>query len=145
MRPSTGRQQSKSADIKWGLQKTFADPNSKYYQRKCYGYTHDENGHLVIDEKEAEVVRLVFRMSKESASLSQIAQILQEQSIPSLRGKTVWNSEFLWKILNNEKYLGKVILQKTFLENFLKHKQIKNIGQHDKYEIIGNYEPIIIE
>lgn len=99
----------------------------------------------MIDEKEAEVVRLVFRMSKESASLSQIAQILQKQSIPSLRGKTVWNSEFLWKILNNEKYLGKVILQKTFLENFLKHKQIKNIGQHDKYEIIGNYEPIIIE
>lgn len=46
----------------------------------------------MIDEKEAEVVRLVFRMSKESASLSQIAQILQEQSIPSLRGKTVWNS-----------------------------------------------------
>jgi site-specific DNA recombinase len=92
LRPSTGRQQSKSADIKWGLQKSFTDPNSKYYQRKCYGYTHDENGHLVIDEKEAEVVRLVFRMSKESASLSQIAQILQEQSIPSLRGKTVWNS-----------------------------------------------------
>lgn len=56
--------ESKSADIKWGLQKSFSDPDSKYYQRKCYGYRHDENGKLVIDEKEAEVVRLIFRMSK---------------------------------------------------------------------------------
>lgn len=67
---------SKSADIKWGLKKAFADPGSKYYQRKCYGYKHDENGKLIIDEKEAEVVRLIFHMSKEGASLSQIAQAL---------------------------------------------------------------------
>ena len=59
--------ESKSADIKWGLRKSFSDPDSKYYQRKCYGYRHDENGKLVIDEKEAEVVRLIFRMSREGA------------------------------------------------------------------------------
>ena len=40
---------------------------------KCYGYKHDENGKLIIDEKEAEVVRLIFHMSKEGSSLSQIA------------------------------------------------------------------------
>ena len=73
--------ESKSADIKWGLQKSFADPDSKYYQRKCYGYKHDENGHLAIDEKEAEVARLIFCMSREGASLSKIAQALQEQGI----------------------------------------------------------------
>lgn len=78
--------ESKSADIKWGLQKAFADPDSKYYQRRCYGYKHDEKGKLVIDEKEAEVVKLIFRMSKEGASLSQIARTLQEQDIPSPRG-----------------------------------------------------------
>lgn len=75
--------ESKSANIKRGLQKSFADPDSKYYQRRCYGYKHDEKGKLVIDEKEAEVVRLIFRMSKEGASLSQISQTLQEQGIPS--------------------------------------------------------------
>jgi len=26
-------------------------PDSKYYQRKCYGYKHDKNGRLIIDEK----------------------------------------------------------------------------------------------
>ncbi len=32
---------SKSEDIKWGLRKSFKNPDSKYYQRICYGYTHD--------------------------------------------------------------------------------------------------------
>lgn len=137
--------ESKRADIKWGLQKSFSDPDSKYYQRKCYGYRHDENGKLVIDEKEAEVVRLIFRMSREGASLSQIAGVLQEQGIPSPRGKVVWSRESLRKILNNEKYLGAVVLQKTFVSDCLSHKQIKNDGQQDKYEIIGNHEPIITE
>ena len=137
--------ESKRADIKWGLQKSFSDPDSKYYQRKCYGYRHDENGKLVIDEKEAEVVRLIFRMSREGASLSQIAGVLQEQGIPSPRGKAVWSRESLRKILNNEKYLGAVVLQKTFVSDCLSHKQIKNDGQQDKYEIIGNHEPIITE
>ena len=137
--------ESKSADIKWGLQKAFAEPGSKYYQRKCYGYKHDENGKLIIDEKEAEVVRLIFHMSKEGASLSQIAQALQQQDIPSPRGNTVWSRETLRKILCNEKYFGSVILQKTFVANCLNHKQIKNSGQQDKYKIVGNHKPIITE
>lgn len=84
-------------------------------------------------------------MSREGASLSQIAGVLQEQGIPSPRGKVVWSRESLRKILNNEKYLGAVVLQKTFVSDCLSHKQIKNDGQQDKYEIIGNHEPIITE
>lgn len=61
--------ESKSADIRWGLQKSFENPDLKYYQRKCYGYAHDENGHLIIDKKEAEIVRLIFRMSKKRGKL----------------------------------------------------------------------------
>ena len=135
--------ESKSADIKWGLQKSFADPDSKYYQRKCYGYKHDENGHLAIDEKEAEVVRLIFRMSKEGASLSKIAQALQEQGIRSPGGRTIWSRETLRKILNNEKYFGTVILQKTVVANCLNHKQTKNTGQQDQYKITNNHDSII--
>ena len=128
--------ESKSADIKWGLQKSFSDPDSKYYQRRCYGYKHDKNGKLIIDEKEAEVVRLIFRMSREGISLSQISQTLQEQGIPSPRGKAVWSRESLRKILNNEKYFGSVVLQKTFVSDCLSHKQIKNDGQQDKLRLL---------
>lgn len=84
-------------------------------------------------------------MSKKGASLSQISKALQEQGIPSPRGKAVWSRESLRKILNNEKYFGTVVLQKTFVVNCLDHKQIKNNGQQDKYKIDGNHEAIIGE
>ena len=45
--------ESKSADIKWSIHKSFADSDSRYYQRMCYGYKHDENGQLIDIEKRA--------------------------------------------------------------------------------------------
>lgn len=27
------------------------DPESKYYQRKCYSYKHDKNGHLIPNNR----------------------------------------------------------------------------------------------
>ena len=134
---------SKSEDIKWGLQKSFENPDSKYYQRRCYGYTHDADGRLVIDEEQAKVVRLIFAMAAVGASLSKISDRLKEIGIPSPRGKETWSRETLRKILNNEKYLGTVILQKTFTENFLEHKQLKNSGQLQKYLMAENHQPII--
>ena len=135
--------ESKSADIKWGIQKSFADPDSRYYQRVCYGYKHDETGHLIIDEEKAEVVQMIFQMSDEGVSLAQIAQVLQERGILSPRGKAVWSKETLRKILHNEKYCGIVILQKTFLANCLEHKQARNIGQREQFVITENHEAII--
>ena len=87
--------ESKSVDIKLGLQKSFTNPDSKYYRRRCYGYEHNKNGKLVIDEEEAKVVRLIFRMSKEGVSLSQIR---------SPRGKAIWSRESLRKILRKQHY-----------------------------------------
>lgn len=33
---------------------------SKLYDRKCYGYKHDKDGHLIIDEETAKNVKLIF-------------------------------------------------------------------------------------
>ena len=136
--------ESKSADIKWGIRKSFADPDSRYYQRVCYGYKHDEDGRLIVDEEKAETVRMIFRLSGEGASLSQIAQELQERGVLSPRGKAVWSRETLRKILHNEKYCGSVILQKTFVANCLEHKQVKNTEQEDQYEVVNNHDAITV-
>ena len=47
--------------------------------------------------------------------------------------------EFYW----NEKYRGCVSLQKTFVENYLEHKQVKNIGQLDMFHVDFNHAAII--
>lgn len=115
---------SKSEDIKWGLRKAFENPESRYYQRICYGYTHNKDGRLVINEKEAQIVRLIYEMAGEGKSLSRISSRLKEMGIPSPRGKETWSRETLRKILKNEKYTGSVILQKTYVKNFLEHKSL---------------------
>lgn len=134
---------SKSEDIKWGLRKSFKNSDSKYYQRICYGYTHDQYGKLIIHKKQAEIVRLIYEMAASGVSLARISAHLEDMGIPSPRGKSIWSKETLRKILRNEKYTGSVALQKTFIEDFLKHKQIKNNGQIDTYQSINNHEPII--
>lgn len=134
---------SKSEDIKWGLRKSFQNPDSKCYQRVCYGYAHDQEGKLIIYEEQAEIVRLVYEMSASGSSLAGISEHLADMGIPSPRGKEVWSKETLRKILNNEKYMGSVTLQKTFVENYLEHKQIKNRGQLDMFQAVCHHEPII--
>src|SRR5665647_310662 len=46
-------------------------------------------------------------------------------------------------MLENEKYYGDALLQKTITVDFLTHKRKANKGQAPKYQIEGNHEPII--
>jgi site-specific DNA recombinase len=139
----TERSFSKSNDIKWGLERAFQNPSSKYYQRTCYGYKHDDNGKLVINEEKAAVVSMIYRLYAEGSSLAQVSAKLNEMKIPSPRGNSTWARETIRKILRNEKYTGSVILQKTYVEDYLTHKQIRNDGQKNKFMIRDNHETII--
>ncbi|MEG2764711.1 MAG: recombinase family protein [Acidaminococcaceae bacterium] len=41
--------EARSDNIKWGIRQRAAQGTSKLYDRKCYGYVHDENGKLLIN------------------------------------------------------------------------------------------------
>lgn len=88
---------SKSEDIKWGLRKSFKNPDSKYYQRICYGYAHDLQGKLIVHGEQAEIVRLIYDMAASGASLARISSQLEDMGIPSLRGRKTWSKETLRK------------------------------------------------
>ena len=49
-----------SENIKWGIRESVRNGTSGLYDRKCYVYTHDDGGHLIIDPEQAEVVRLII-------------------------------------------------------------------------------------
>ena len=102
-----------SEEIKAGLRQGFQDGTSKLAQRKCYGYEVSADGELAINEKEAEVVRWIFEQYAEGKSLGKIADGLARQGIPSPTGKPKWNREAIDRLLANEKYTGRVLLQKT--------------------------------
>lgn len=130
----------KSKSIRAGLRKGFQDGASPMAHRRCYGYDTSPGGELVINLDEAAVVHWIFTCYLNGDSLGKIAAGLEEQGIPSPTGKSKWNREALNKLLSNEKYAGRVLLQKTIS---VSGSKIKNDGFMDKYLISDSHEAII--
>ncbi|MFG6350169.1 MAG: recombinase family protein [Oscillospiraceae bacterium] len=130
----------KSKAIRTGLRKGFQDGTSKMAQRKCYGYDTDPDGELVINPDEAATVCWIFEHYLSGDSLGKIATGLEERSIPSPTGKPRWSREALNKLLSNEKYTGRVLLQKTISVGSAK---IKNDGFMDRYLYSDPHQAII--
>ena len=138
-----GESENKSENIKWSLDKAAQNPDAQIYNRKCYGYSNAEDGSLVINEPEAEVIRQVFQMYLDGYSVGGIKKYLEEKGILTSRGKATWSKRSIETILTNEKYVGDVILYKTFSPNFPEKKRIPNNGEHKKY-IQEDHHPAII-
>ena len=130
----------KSESIRAGLRKGFHDGTSKMAQRKCYGYDTGPDGDLVINPDEAVVVRWIFERYLNGDSLGKIAIGLEEQGIPSPTGKPKWNREALNKLLSNEKYTGRVLLQKTISAG---GSQVKNDGFMERYLYSDSHKAIV--
>lgn len=105
--------ESRSENIRWGIKQRAAQGTSKLYDRKCYGYKHDENGHLVIDEEKAKNVKLIYDLYLSGQSVVGIINELEKRKILSPKGKENWNKRSIEWILSNEKYTGDVELLKS--------------------------------
>ena len=131
--------------IKWGLKRGFISGNSKLYSRKCFGYKHNENGELIIDEEQAEVVRTIFDLYLSGLSIVLIIRELEKRNKKSPQGKNTWSKHSIQKILANEKYIGHVLLGKTCTGNFPNNRQQKNDGEQDQFLMKYAHKPIIEE
>ena len=130
----------KSESIRTGLRKGFQDGTSKLAQRKCYGYDVGADGALVVNPNEANIVRWIFDRYLSGDSLDKIAAGLKTQSVPSPTGKPKWSRETINKLISNEKYTGRVLLQKTISAG---GSQVKNDGLMERYLYSDSHEAII--
>lgn len=105
--------ESRSENIKWGIKQGAASGTSKLYNRKCYGYKHNEDGKLIIDEETAENVQIIFDLYLRGQSVLGIIKELEKRKIPSPTGKEKWCKRTIDVMLSNEKYTGDVRLLKT--------------------------------
>ena len=131
-----------SANVKWGVQQRMK--NGSYRTNfDCFGYRKGENGIPSIVPEEAEAVKRIYQMFLDGYSLTQIAKYLTESPYKTYRGHDFWKKEEVRYILTNEKYVGDIILQKTFISNCI-DKQIKlNRGELPKYLVSNNHPGII--
>lgn len=126
-----------------GQRKAFSDGKVRIPTKNFKGFKKDETGKVVIDEKGAEEVRLIYRLYLDGYSSSAIAKELMRLKIKSPGGKDKWSKVVVDSILTNEKYKGDALLQKRFTVNFLEHKLKKNEGEVPQYYVEKNHEAII--
>ena len=134
-----------SENCTWGQRKRMADGKVSVPFSRFLGYDRGENGELVVNPEQTEIVKRIYTEFLQGATPPTIAAGLTADSIRSPGGKDRWNPKAVQSILQNEKYKGDALLQKCFTEDFLTKKQVKNQGQVPQYYVTGDHEAIIPE
>lgn len=132
-----------SENTKWGLRKRFRDGVTVCNTERFLGYDKDENGNLVINEEQAKIVRRIFREYLDGKGYAAIGRGLEADGIKTVAGKTKWWDSSIRGILENEKYYGELLLQKTVTVDYLTKKRVDNDNLEPMYRIDNNHEPII--
>ena len=132
-----------SENVTWGMRKRFADGKVSMPYKQFLGYDKGEDGRPVINEAEARIVRLIFRLFLEGRTPTGICKILQEMGIPSPAGKSKWSQTTILSMLTNEKYMGDARMQKRFTVDFLTKKMKVNEGEVDQYYVRNSHDAII--
>ncbi|WP_227765074.1 recombinase family protein [Zhaonella formicivorans] len=132
-----------SENSRWGIVRRFQQGKVRVNHKKFMGYNKDENGELVINEKEAEIVRRVFEEYLKGKSCYKIAEGLEADGILTATGGRKWHESVIKKMLQNEKYAGDALLQKTITVDFLTHKRVINKGHVQQYYVENSHPPII--
>ncbi len=124
--------ETRSDNIRMGLNFRAAQGTSGLYRRRLYGYNKTAEGELVLNKEQAQVVRDIFRWYIDGKSVLGIIKELEKKDTPSPTDKPKWSKRSVENILTNEKYIGTVRLTDSVT---------------GKYEYLAkdNHPPIITE
>jgi site-specific DNA recombinase len=122
--------ESRSYNIKWGIEQHAAQGTSKLYNRKCYGFVNATDGSLIADAVEAKNVKMIFNMYLKGKSVIGIVSELERQGIKSPAGKVKWCKRTIDVMLSNGKYIGNV--------------RLLDDGKHASYFLAEDNNPTIM-
>jgi DNA invertase Pin-like site-specific DNA recombinase len=131
-----------SENIKWSIQKNFRSGKPQINLKRMIGYDMCKDGNWAINPKEAEIVSYIYERFLKGISANAIARELNQSGKRTINGK-IWRADAVLYILHNEKYVGDLIMQKTFTESFLTHKAVKNTGEYPQYYKKDHHPAII--
>lgn len=129
---------SLSESTKWGIKKRFQRGSYKLSQPP-YGYDYID-GDLVVNQKEASIVKRIFEEVMSGKSVYRISLELSDEGIPTKKGG-IWSAGTISNMLENIHYTGCALFQKTYMdEQFVRRK---NQGEKDMFLVEDHHEAII--
>lgn len=135
--------ESISANVTWGKRRAMEAGKVSIQYKKLYGYRKGGDGQPEIIPEQAEIVRWLYERYLTGASLRMIKDELEQQGVKCFKDSPEWTISRIRSILQNEKYCGDVLMQKTFRQDFINRKAIKNTGQLPMYLIENHHEGIV--
>ena len=129
-----------SENSTWGIRRRFEQGRLFINATKFLGYDKDKNGNLVINEKQAKIIRRIYKEFLDGKGANRIARELEKDRVLNWNGKAKWYESSIRKMLTNEKYMGDALLQKTYTVDFLNKKRAENTGQVPQYYVEDSHE-----
>ena len=133
---------SQSENHKLSIRKRFARGEGMINTTCFLGYDKNEYGELVINPKEALVVKLIFGLTVNGVGTGRMAALLGEMDIETVKGGK-WANGVLSGIINNEKYKGDFHIQKYYTPRDKLNQSVRNRGEIQSYYITDNHPPIV--
>jgi site-specific DNA recombinase len=129
------------SNIRWSVEKNYKA--GKVQNRPLLGYRFLRDGTWVIEPSEAKVIQSIFSMFLENTTQTKIKDWLVENNHKTLNGSLDWSVSTIGAILRNEKYMGDVILGKSFYAPLRPNNRQQNNGDRSMYHIHNHHEAII--
>lgn len=130
---------SVSENMKWRVKRNFEE--GKPWGRAPYGYTI-ENSKFVIVSKEAEAVKLIFKLYLDGIGSYRIKDIMNKSEYPT-RNNCLWTETTIRGMLKNYIYTGNAVFQTTYVKNYITKKKAKNNGEKPMYHVEECHDAII--
>ncbi len=129
-----------SENVKWATRKRFAKgiPNGRF---RIYGYRWNDD-QLVVEPKEAAIVRLIYDNFLKGLSAESTEKQLEQMGIKSYNGKHFGNAA-VRGILQNITYTGNMLFQKAYIADPITGKAKINHGELPQYFVEDTHEAII--
>lgn len=91
------------------MKRAFENEGKFLGGRPKFGYTRHGDGSLIIDPKQANIVREIYRLYDDGMSLTTISRIIADKFNLHYDGKGRWRQQKLKEILSNPIYIGSPI------------------------------------
>ena len=135
--------ESISGNVTKGIRMGYRQGRFSFRYKNFLGYRKGPDGEPEIVPEEAKIIRLIAQNYLNGDSLRTIKETLESMGVPTATGNQNWSTEAIQRILQNEKYMGDVLLQKTYTADFIEGKVKKNNGELPQYYIKDNHPAII--